>query len=158
MTTTSAILAASTTLINRTERRLRSKERNRADWRSTLRYARVTQCTPNCDINRLRTPQTRPVLHLVLHGAQRPHLSADCTSLFGMSRSNPSSDHSRLNKAAGSSSRVTPPNLRCDFPRTASANDVGGQIIDSKKPLKTSCFQGLYLVAGIGFEPMTFRL
>ena len=41
------------------ERRLRSKEHNRADWRSTLRYARVTQCTPNCDINRLRTRQNQ---------------------------------------------------------------------------------------------------
>jgi hypothetical protein len=33
-----------------------------------------------------------------------------------------------------------------------------GQSGDSKKPLKTMCFQGPYLVAGIGFEPMTFRL
>src|SRR5437016_1647429 len=86
-----AIVAASTTSINATERHLRSKEHNRADWRSTLRYPRVAGCTPNYDINRLRTPQTRSVLHLVLHGAQRPRLSADCTSLFEMSRSNPSS-------------------------------------------------------------------
>jgi hypothetical protein len=28
------------------------KEHNRADWRSTLRYPRVTRCTPNCDISR----------------------------------------------------------------------------------------------------------
>jgi hypothetical protein len=49
---------------------------------------RVTQCTLNSDINRLRTPHTGPVLHLVLHDAQRPRLSADCTSLFEMSRSN----------------------------------------------------------------------
>jgi hypothetical protein len=54
-----AIFAASTTLMNGTERRLRSKEHNRADWRTTLRYARVTQCTPNCDITRLRTPQNQ---------------------------------------------------------------------------------------------------
>jgi hypothetical protein len=54
-----AIFAAPTTSINETERCLRSKEHNRADWRSTLRYARVTQCTPNCDINRLRTPQNQ---------------------------------------------------------------------------------------------------
>ncbi len=59
VTTTGPIFAASPTLINETERRLRSKEHNRADWRSTLRYAPVTQCTPNCDINRLRTPQQR---------------------------------------------------------------------------------------------------
>jgi hypothetical protein len=50
------MFATSTTSINETERCLRSKGHNRADWRSTLRYARVTQCTPNCDINRLRTP------------------------------------------------------------------------------------------------------
>jgi hypothetical protein len=39
-TTTSAIFAASTTSTNETERGLRSKEHNRADWRSTLRYTR----------------------------------------------------------------------------------------------------------------------
>jgi hypothetical protein len=59
VTTTGAIFAAFTTSINETERRLRSKEHNRADWHGTLRYARVTQCTPNCDINRLRTPQNQ---------------------------------------------------------------------------------------------------
>jgi len=52
-----AIFASSTTSINETERCLRSKTHGRADWRSTLRYTRGTQCTPNCDINRLRTPQ-----------------------------------------------------------------------------------------------------
>jgi hypothetical protein len=36
-----------------------TKEHNSADWRSTPRYARVTQCTPNCDINRLHTPQSQ---------------------------------------------------------------------------------------------------
>jgi hypothetical protein len=59
VTTTGPIFAASPTLINETERRLRAKEHNRADWRSTLRYARVTQCTPNCDINRLRPHQNQ---------------------------------------------------------------------------------------------------
>jgi len=58
------------------ERCVHSHERNLADWRSTLRYARVTQCTPNCDINRLPTPQTRPVLHLVLHSRSGPRLRA----------------------------------------------------------------------------------
>jgi hypothetical protein len=29
---------------------------------------------------------------------------------------------------------------------------------NNKKPSKTSCFQGLDLVAGTGFEPVTFRL
>src|SRR5438093_2588128 len=58
VTAMGAIFAAATS-IDETERSLRSKEHNRADWRSTLRYARVTQCTPNCDINRLRTPQNQ---------------------------------------------------------------------------------------------------
>ena len=56
MATTRVIFAASATSINETELRLRLEENNRADWRSTLRYARVTQCTPNCDINRSRAP------------------------------------------------------------------------------------------------------
>jgi hypothetical protein len=43
----------------------------------------------------------------------------------------------------------TPPNLRCDFPPGASTNDIAGQILDSKKLLKTSSFQGLCLVAGV---------
>jgi hypothetical protein len=43
VTTTGPIFAASPTSINETERRLRSREHNRVDWRSTLRYARVTQ-------------------------------------------------------------------------------------------------------------------
>ena len=33
-----------------------------------------------------------------------------------------------------------------------------GNSATRKKPLKADCSQGLVLVAGIGFEPMTFRL
>jgi hypothetical protein len=47
----------------------------------------------------------------------------------------------------------TPPILRYDFPPAASTNDIAGQILDSKEPLKTSYFQGLFLVAGTGNPP-----
>jgi hypothetical protein len=82
VTTTGAIFAASTTLINGTERRLRSKEHNRADWRSTLRYAIVTQCKPNCDISRLRTPQNQIGTAFGTARFIWRSLSADDTSLF----------------------------------------------------------------------------
>jgi hypothetical protein len=48
--------------------------------------------------------------------------------------------------------------MRMEIHIAASTNGMAGQLPGSKKPLKTSCFQGLCLVAGIGFEPMTFRL
>ncbi len=51
------------------ERRLYSKEHDREHWRSTLRNARVTQCTPNCDIIACARLETRSVLHLVLHAS-----------------------------------------------------------------------------------------
>jgi hypothetical protein len=56
-------------------------------------------------------------------------------------------DHSQPTDTIESPHRITPPNLRCDFPPAASTNDVAGRIRDSKKPLKTSCFQELFLVA-----------
>jgi hypothetical protein len=40
-----------------------------AGWCGTLHYARMTRCTPNYDINRLRTLQNQIVLHLVLHAS-----------------------------------------------------------------------------------------
>jgi hypothetical protein len=44
------------------------------------------------------------------------------------------------------------------FDTAASTNDIAGQLLGNKKPLKTSCFQGLCLVAGARFELATFRL
>jgi hypothetical protein len=82
VTTTGPIFAASTTLINETERRLRSKEHNRADWRSTLRYVRVTQCTPNCNVIRLRTPQSQLGTAFGTARLIWLSLSADDASLF----------------------------------------------------------------------------
>jgi hypothetical protein len=54
----------------------------------------------------------------------------------------------------GNAADSTLANFLLPLPRTTFA----GEIPDSEKPLKTSCFQGLCLVTEIGFEPTTFRL
>jgi hypothetical protein len=51
----------------------------------------------------------------------------------------------------------TLPLSSCRF-HDASTNEISSQNTDSKKPSKTMRFQGLCLVAGTGFEPVTFRL
>ena len=64
------------------ERCVHSNERNLADWRSTRRYARVTGCTPNYDINRLRTPQNQIGTAFGTARFIWLSLSADDASLF----------------------------------------------------------------------------
>jgi hypothetical protein len=87
--TTAALFAASTTSINETERRLRSKEHNRADWRSTLSYARVTQCTKLRHQSRAyASNQIGTAFSTAWRATTAPER---CTSLFEMSRSGPSS-------------------------------------------------------------------
>src|SRR5258708_2054831 len=64
------------------ERCVHSHERNLADWRSTLRYARVTRCTPNYDVIRVRTPQNRLGTAFGTARFVWLSLSADGASLF----------------------------------------------------------------------------
>ena len=57
---------------------------------------------------------------------------------------------------------LTQPKIRYDFPPAASSSASTSEFLtissNNKKPSKTSRFQGLDLVAGTGFEPVTFRL
>jgi hypothetical protein len=55
---------------------------NRADLRSTLRYARVARCTPNCDIFRQCTPQNQIGTAFGTARFSWLSLSADDASLF----------------------------------------------------------------------------
>ena len=57
-------------------------EYNHVDLLSTLRYARVTKCTPSCDINRLRTPQNQIGTAFGTARFIWLSLSADDASLF----------------------------------------------------------------------------
>jgi hypothetical protein len=50
----------------------------------------LAECRLKPDLIRQSTPLGGVVLHLVRHGSSRLSLSADCASLFEMSRSSPS--------------------------------------------------------------------
>ena len=107
------------------------------------------QATPVLSTRPLQTPipSTRPVdpapLTRIPASALRAHPAPQCLSATAVS--------------------PMPPPVPC-MPRPHCGVDhvltgpIFAEFLESKSPRKHHCFQGLVLVAGVGFEPTTFRL